>query len=159
MRREIVTLVLLLGCTGMLAAQVPDSAAVAHATPAALGVRPGRTARVAVPGEGRIAGTVTASDPDGFTLATPGGERRFPTLPDTLWTRERAVVPGMVVGGIVGAGAGVFLGLIANALCEYDCNDSPVGDAALGALVVGAGGAALGALVGAAVPRWKRRAP
>jgi hypothetical protein len=65
----------------------------------------------------------------------------------------------MIVGGIVGAGAGVLLGLFANALCEYDCNDSAAGDAALGALVVGAGGAALGALVGAAIPRWQRRAP
>jgi hypothetical protein len=159
MRRELVTLVLLLGCAGMLAAQVPDSAAGAGATPAALGVRPGRTARVAVPGEGRVAGTVTSTGQDGFTLATPGGERRFPALPDTLWTRERAVVPGIVVGGIVGAASGVLLGLFANAICEYDCNDSATGDAALGALVVGAGGAALGALIGAAIPRWKRRVP
>jgi hypothetical protein len=157
-RQLLMALLLVLGGAGMLEAQAPDSAASGGAGLAALGVRQGRTARVAVPGEGRVAGTVTATDSDGFTLATPGGQRRFPALPDTLWTRERAVAPGIVVGGIAGIGAGVFLGLIANALCEYDCG-SPAGDAALGGLVVGVGGAALGALVGAAIPRWQRRAP
>lgn len=154
MRQWLVTLVLLLGGVLGLEAQAPDTA-----TLAALGVKPGQTARVAVPGEGRVAGTVLVSGNDGFTLATPGGDRRFPALPDTLWTRERAVVPGVIAGGIAGVGAGVLLGLLVNAVCEYDCNNSPAGDAAIGALVVGAGGAALGALVGAAIPRWQRRAP
>jgi hypothetical protein len=154
----LVTVLLLLGGADMLAAQGPDPAAAGGAAPAELGVRPGRTVRVAVAGEGRLAGTVTASDGGGFTLATPGGDRRFAALPDTLWTRGRAVAQGAVVGGIVGAGAGVLLGLFGNALCEYDCGPA-AGDAALGALLVGASGAALGALVGAAIPRWQRRLP
>jgi hypothetical protein len=151
-------LLLLLGAAGAVEAQVPDSVGGAGATLGALGVRPGRTVRVAVPGGGRLAGQVTGSGDAGFTLATPGGERRFAALPDTLWTRGRAVAPGVLVGGIAGVGAGVLLGLFANAVCEYDCG-SAAGDAALGALVVGASGAALGALVGAAIPRWQRRIP
>jgi len=155
----LVTLLLLLGGADMLAAQGPDPAVARRGPrPPTLACGQGRTVRVAVAGEGRLAGTVTASDGAGFTLATPGGERRFATLPDTLWTRGRAVAQGAVVGGIVGVGAGVLLGLFGNALCEYDCGPA-AGDAALGALLVGASGAALGALVGAAIPRWQRRLP
>lgn len=149
------TLLLLLGGAGASEAQVADTLGGAGAM---LGVRPGRTVRVAMPGGGRVAGQVTASGDDGFTLATPGGERRFAALPDTLWTRGRAVVPGVLVGGIAGVGAGILLGLFANAICEYECG-SAAGSAAAGALLVGAGGAALGALVGAAIPRWQRRVP
>jgi hypothetical protein len=151
-------LLLLLGGAGASEAQVSDTLGGAGATLGALGVRPGRTVRVAMPGEGRAAGQVTVSGDDGFTLATPGGERHFAALPDTLWTRGRAVVPGVLVGGIAGVGAGILLGLFANAICEYECG-SAAGDAAAGALLVGAGGAALGALVGAAIPRWQRRFP
>jgi hypothetical protein len=154
----LVTLLLLLGGADLLAAQGLVPTAARRAVPAEFGVRPGRTVRVAVAGEGRLAGTVMASDERGFVLSTDGGDRRFAALPDTLWTRGRAVAQGAVVGGIVGVGAGVLLGLFGNAMCEYDCGPA-AGDAALGALLVGASGAALGALVGAAIPRWQRRLP
>lgn len=158
MYRMLMSLLLLLGGVGVLPAQVPDAGAADSAALAALGVRPGRTVRVTVPGDGRLAGDVTALDGGGFALALPGGARRFATLPDTLWTRERAVVPGAIVGGIAGVVGGIFVGLIGNALCEYDCG-APVGYAAAGGLLFGVGGAALGSLVGAAIPRWKRRVP
>jgi hypothetical protein len=151
-------LLLLLGGADGLSAQAPNAGTADSAALAAHGVRPGRTVRVAVPGDGRLAGDVTALDGGGFTLALPGGERRFPTLPDTLWTRGRAVVPGAIVGGIAGVVGGIFVGLIGNALCEYDCG-SPVSYAAAGGLLFGVGGAALGSLVGAAIPRWQRRVP
>lgn len=152
------SLLLLLGSAGVLSAQVPEAGAADSASLAAFGVRPGRSVRVTVAGEGRLTGDVTTVDGGGFALALPGGERRFATLPDTLWTRGRAVVPGAIVGGIAGVVGGIFVGLIGNALCEYDCG-APVGYAAAGGLLFGVGGAALGSLVGAAVPRWQRRVP
>lgn len=155
MRRTLVTLVALTIAAGTLEAQDPEAG---FAAGAALGVKPGKSVRVAVPGEGRVTGAVRTSDANGLVLQTAGGPRTFATLPDTLWTRERAIGAGAIVGGIAGIGGGIFLGLIANALCEYDCG-SPAADAAVGALVTGVAGAALGTLVGAAIPRWQRRVP
>ena len=143
---------LLLAVATRAPAQAPAS------SPDALGLRPGRTVRVAVPGEGRLSGNVTAVSGTGFSFATANGPRSFASLPDTLWTRERAVVPGAIGGGIVGIAGGILLGLVANALCEYDCGGAG-GYAIAGGLAGGAAGAALGSLVGAAVPRWKRRVP
>ena len=155
MLRTLVTLIAVTIVAGTLEAQVP---AAGFAAGAALGVKPGRTVRVAVPGEGRVSGDVRSFGTEGLVLETERGPRTFATLPDTLWTRERAIGAGAIVGGIAGIGGGIFLGLIANALCEYECG-SPVADAALGAVVTGVAGAALGTLVGAAIPRWQRRVP
>jgi hypothetical protein len=123
-----------------------------------VGIKPGRTVRVALPGEGRVSGQVQAVGSSGLTLETATGPRTLAALPDTLWTRERAVLPGTIVGGTAGVLGGVFLGLLANALCEYDCG-SAAAYAVGGGVLVGVAGAALGTLVGAAVPRWKRRLP
>jgi len=155
-RTLVILLVLcLVAGAAQVQAQAPDAASSSDAVP---GVRPGRTIQVAVPGEGRVRGQVRAADASGLVIESASGPRTFATLPDTLWTRERAVASGAVVGGIVGIGGGIFLGLVANALCEYDCG-SAAADAALGAVVTGVAGAALGTLVGAAIPRWKRRLP
>ena len=151
-RRTALALVLLCLCARALPAQAPVSGA------ATLGIRPGRTIRVAVPGEGRVTGDVTELSDGGVTLLTAAGPRRFAALPDTLWTRERALVGGAVVGGIAGVGGGILLGLVANALCEYDCGSSG-GYAVAGGLLGGVAGAALGTLVGAGIPRWQRRQP
>jgi len=153
--RTLVILLVLFPAPCVAAAQIQDSAQVASFAP---GVTPGRRIRVAIPSEGRITGDVRTAGPAGLAIETASGPRTFATLPDTLWTRERAVGAGAIVGGIAGVGGGILLGLVANALCEYECG-SAVADAALGAVVTGVAGAALGTLVGAAIPRWQRRLP
>jgi hypothetical protein len=70
------------------------------------------------------------------------------------WTRSRHTGKGALIGGVVGAVAGAFLGLFGAGL-SGDPNTSEGGAAIGGALVVGALGAGLGALVGAVIPGWK----
>jgi len=152
MRRSVIGALLLL-CS-VTAVQAQDSTR----SVAPPGVKQGHTVRLAVPGQGRVVGNVERVGSDGLTLGTASGPRTFAVLPDTLWSRERSVKQGAIVGGIAGVAGGIFLGVIANALCEYDCGSS-AGYAAAGGLLVGVGGAALGSLVGAAIPRWKRRTP
>jgi hypothetical protein len=149
--RALIVLLVSLGAAGTLSAQAGQGFAVP-------GVAPGRAVRVAVPGEGRVSGDVLRVDAAGLTLDTDAGARTFATLPDTLWTRGRAVLPGTIVGGAAGIAGGILLGLVANALCEYDCG-AEVGYAAAGGLLGGIAGAGLGALVGAGIPRWQRRLP
>ena len=152
MRRGVIGALLLL-CSATAARAQDSTRSVAPP-----GVKPGHTVRLAVPGQGRVVGDVERMGSDGLTLGTASGPRTFAVLPDTLWTRERSVKQGAIAGGIAGVAGGIFLGVIANALCEYDCGSS-AGYAAAGGLLVGVGGAALGSLVGAAIPRWKRRTP
>jgi hypothetical protein len=73
-----------------------------------------------------------------------------------VWVRGRHTKTGAIVGGIGGLGLGLFVGYIANALCETD----DCGDAYLlaPALFIPAG-ALVGAAIGAAIPNWRRIIP
>jgi len=54
---------------------------------------------------------------------------------------------------VIGAGVGGFFGLIATALCEYDCS-SPAAGLAIGGLIGAGLGGGTGMIIGAAIPRW-----
>ena len=71
---------------------------------------------------------------------------------DTLWERRTASKTGALVGGLLGAGIGVF---VATQAVEKGETPSPdyVGLFAIGGAV---GGGLLGALVGRAFPKWHR---
>jgi len=81
---------------------------------------------------------------------------------DRAWIRQRATRKGMRIGALVGApvGAvfGTFLVWFVDALCEGSCNGVSAGELALGAVGLGAfglvSGGAIGATIGASVPRW-----
>lgn len=156
--RWLAALPLLLGLSlqttaASLAAQHPDSLARALRA-----IPPSRTVRLATP-TATLLGQLRLVDSDVVTVERDGLTRRLRLNEITaVWVRGRHTVPGAIVGGAVGLGAGLFLGALAKGLCEYDCADGVTPYLYLGALG-SAAGAGLGAIVGAAIPKWRRWAP
>ena len=75
-----------------------------------------------------------------------------------LAVRGRHTRTGAIVGGVIGAGFGTFVAIIANALCETDsCRGA--GPFLIAIPAFGSGGALVGAAVGSAFPKWKRVYP
>jgi len=73
-----------------------------------------------------------------------------------VWVRGRHTKTGAIVGGVGGLGLGLFIGYIANALCETDnCGNAYL---LAPALFIPAG-ALVGAAIGAAIPNWRRIIP
>lgn len=115
---------------------------------------------------GVVEGTLTRVDGDGLVLG-PDPHVYGLAAVDTLWVRGRATRKGALIGGIAGGvGGGLFggfLGLVSEALCEYECPDGDflhyAGWVAGTGLVGTIGGAGLGALIGSAFPRWHRKYP
>ena len=90
-------------------------------------------------------------------------DRAVPThLIDDIWLRQRATRTGAKWGAIIGAPAGAAFGsfvlLLVSALCESDCSDYGTGEAVVGALAFTTAGlvagGALGAVIGAGIPKW-----
>jgi len=73
-----------------------------------------------------------------------------------VWVRGRHTKAGAIVGGVGGLGLGLFVGYVANALCETD--DCGRAYLLAPALFIPAG-ALVGAAVGAAIPNWRRIIP
>jgi hypothetical protein len=118
---------------------------------------PGSAIRVAAGGllsEGRLGISTDAS----ITIIQPGTTRSIILAGvERIWTRSRATGLGAIVGGIAGAALGLWYALAIREVCEAGC-DSP-GFYVGVPLIFGAGGAGLGALIGAAIPRWRLRFP
>jgi hypothetical protein len=120
-------------------------------------LKPDRFVRIQVPDLGRVQGRVGGLTGSDLVLQDEGNSRRVQLAAvDTLWIRGRATKTGAIIGAVLGIGAGVFLGALGEALCEYDCNHNYV---LSGALIVGAMGGAAGAVIGTAIPRWRRVFP
>ena len=120
-------------------------------------LRPDRFVRIQLPEIGRIQGRVGFRTESEMVLQMDEKNRTVSLgSVDTLWVRGRRTKTGAIIGGLLGIGGGIFLGAIANALCEYDCGGNYiVGGAAFGAV---SGGVA-GAIIGTAIPRWRRVFP
>ena len=110
--------------------------------------------------QARFTGRLLSAERGVATLDTGQGTRVVALQGiDTVWVRNRAWKAGAIVGGAMGMVAlGVFTGLVVHATCETsDCGTAA---AALAGGGIGlAGGALLGAAIGAAFPRWSRRFP
>lgn len=132
----------------------PDSATFAAL--ARLG--PGKRVRLHSRDLGRLEGRVVASSPATLTLNAGDQPTEVPVATvDSLWVRGTAAKAGAIVGAIPGAVAGVLMGVIANDLgCKDDGGDPCPEAIPLLAALGAAGGGLLGALVGAAIPRWRR---
>ncbi len=106
--------------------------------------------------EGRYAGTADA----GLALSTDSGivHARLDEI-DRLWTQGRSTAKGALIGGVAGLVIGATYGAL---ISEVTCAESSCTTLGLAAAVGGvgaAGGAAVGALVGLAIPSWKLRFP
>lgn len=136
------------------AAQVPEPASTRLG--ALQSLRDSAWIRVADVAHGRREARLLAQGSGEVVLDLGPRPLRIPaTSIDTVWERRTASRTGALVGGLLGAGLGV---LIATQTAEK--GETPPAD---WVLVIGAGGAAggglLGALVGTAFPRWDRRYP
>lgn len=127
------------------------------------GVRPGRQLRVDVLRLGRLHGRLVAADSTTLTLARGQSTIAVPLSEvDRLWVRDRATGKGALIGAGVGVAAGIVGGfLIGSIACEpVDGDDcTALGVAATAGFLGGAGGAALGAGIGLAIPIWRLRFP
>ncbi|MEP7326137.1 MAG: hypothetical protein ABI836_09335 [Gemmatimonadota bacterium] len=134
----------LLGAGSAAQAQRPDSISLAR-------LRPTQFVRVETPVMGRVQGRL-AGNSDGELRLVNGDEHIIPVKDiQRAWVRGRHTKTGAIVGGLLGAGGGLLLGLLADELCEY-CTHSAVVPVTLVGLGIGAG---LGAIIGAAIPHWK----
>ena len=78
-----------------------------------------------------------------------------------MWIRKSNVRRGAVIGGLIGATTLTALGIVlVNGLCDVDsCADDYPTVVVAGLSIGGAGGALLGAGVGALTPGWRRLFP
>jgi len=126
-------------------------------------LKPGQLLRVEGARLGRLEGRFVAVDASTLTLtrdSTPT-EIRLPDV-ERLWVRGRATGRGALIGAGIGIVAGAAYGLLIGSIaCEPvdggDCTSAEV--AAVMGLLGGAGGAAVGAGVGYAIPIWRLRFP
>lgn len=149
--RPIAFVALLVVATSVRAQEAPASPAV-----------PGATARVTVPPNQRVVGTIVSIDADTLVLAQQRTTLRLPTSsvrkleiadghahrPSTLIGAGLGAVVGGVLGGAVGAGS------------SRSPNAQYVGTmdgAAQGVVIGAAAGALLGGWVGYHRPRWRWR--
>lgn len=80
---------------------------------------------------------------------------------ERLWVRGRGTKTGAVIGTLAGTVIGAAWGLfIGEVICGGpDCQANTAHAVLVFGLVGGGGGAALGALIGLAVPKWHQRFP
>jgi hypothetical protein len=105
----------------------------------------------------RVQGRFDGLSPTGIRVSFDGsGETVDLNQLTAVWVRGRHTKTGAIIGGVGGLGLGLFIGYIANALCETD----DCGSAYLlaPALFIPAG-ALVGAAIGAAIPNWRRIIP
>ena len=105
----------------------------------------------------RVQGRFDGLSPTGIRVSFDGsGETVDLNHLTAVWVRGRHTKTGAIIGGVGGLGLGLFVGYIANALCETD----DCGSAYLlaPALFIPAG-ALVGAAIGAAIPNWRRIIP
>jgi hypothetical protein len=111
--------------------------------------------RLAGPDIGRRQGRVAEHSATEIVLTSDAQPLRLPaTAVDTVWTRGRSTVAGLIVGAIVFGALGAVAG---TALGEENAGSgrNVLSLAGMGAV----GGAAFGGAVGSLIPRWQRQFP
>jgi hypothetical protein len=119
---------------------------------------PGQVVRVTTAGQGRVAGRIVEIETGPRLLRLEGIETPLaPGRIDSLWVRGRATKTGLIVGAAVGSVSAFGLAAwICSAVSEGNGCDAWGNVAAIG-LGGAAGGALLGAAVGSAIPKWRSR--
>lgn len=148
-----VTLIAVPASVGAQATRIDTQAA----SEALARLHPESVVRIEAQGGRRIQGRFDGVSPTGIRVSFDGsGESVDLDQLTAVWVRGRHTKTGAILGGVGGLGLGLFVGYIANALCETD----DCGSAYLlaPALFIPAG-ALVGAAIGAAVPNWRRIIP
>ena len=150
-------------CALLVAVHLPTPAvaqgASAKRDSAVTRLETGQQIRITAEGMARLVGNAGVVSHDTLDFAQDDMVRRIPIQAiDTLWTRGRATSTGAIIGGVTGAVLGMLAGAVGAGLCEYDCSSTGGAVAVVGAIGAVAG-TGLGALIGAAIPKWKRRFP
>jgi len=144
-------------------AQEPDTLSAVQRTGSALArLRVGQWARIRTRGDGFVQGWISKS-PDLVTLRSADGPTiEVPTSSvDSLWVKggTHAGRGALIGGAVAGIGLGALFAAVAadaNSRGSGDpCPCDPGGLFAVGLVIGGAGGALVGALIGAAVPQWQ----
>jgi hypothetical protein len=109
--------------------------------------------RVSRPEQGRREARLLRHTATELVLDVGQSPLRIPaTSIDTLWERRTASKTAALIGGLLGAGAGI---LVATQAVEKG-ETAPVDYVGLFAVGGAVGGGLLGALVGRAIPKWHR---
>jgi hypothetical protein len=140
-----------------LQAQAPGSRdSVAWAALSRL--RPGSGVRVHTAELGRLEGRFLSLTDAAVTVGHAPADTRVALAGiDSLWQRGSAWKTGAIVGGIVGTLLGAATVYVAAS--SEDFSDTPPLVFAAAVAIPMAGGALLGAGVGALIPTWRRRKP
>ena len=152
-------LLLLVGVPRLVAAQQPDPPTTAALALRLRTLHAGAVVRLAARPHPRRIGAFGGLRGDTLYFAHDPGTEAIPLgAIDTLWTRGRRTGSGVLIGAVVLA---VPTAILANALCGLgeggttECGSA----AAAGAVLGGAVGAGLGALIGHSIRVWVRRYP
>jgi hypothetical protein len=149
---------------GITAAGIPASAAAQStridtqaAAEALARLHPESVLRIDAQGGRRVQGRFDGLSQASIRVSFDGsGESVDLDQLTAVWVRGRHTKTGAIVGGVGGLGLGLFIGYVANALCETgDCGRAYL---LAPALFIPAG-ALVGAAIGAAIPNWRRIIP
>jgi hypothetical protein len=143
-----------------LSGLLPAGVAAQTTTSVLRSLCPGADLQVQVARMSHAYGHCSAPTDSTVTLASAGADRsvRIADI-EAIWVREPATGDGAIVGGLIGFAAGAAMAvLLERGMCDTpDCGT--VSTAIRGGIVVGLGGAALGAIVGSVSRTWSRRFP
>jgi len=142
-------------------AQEPDPLTPAQRASLALArLGAGKRVRIATRDGEFVEGSVIATSSNLVTLRTDGTLMELPaSRVDSLWVGGSHAGTGALIGGAVvgiGLGAGVQVFSQGRKGCDPGCGARPFFK---GLLIGGAGGALIGWLIGAVLPKWQLRAP
>jgi len=120
-------------------------------------LHPESMVRIEAQGGRRVQGRFEALSPTSIRVSFDGSRESVDLNHLTaVWVRGRRTKTGAIIGGAAGLALGLYLGYIANALCETDdCGGAYV---LAPALFIPAG-ALVGGVIGAAIPNWRRIIP
>lgn len=118
-------------------------------------LRVGDAVRVQMSDDRIFHGTVARLGPD--ALQVERGDKTYVVAPSSIeatWFKARSIGTGARVGGIVGGTVGLLYGGLFALMCSGE-GDGCAMVVPVMALVGGLGGAAVGGILGSAVPRWR----
>ncbi|MGH9892124.1 MAG: hypothetical protein ACREA0_09115 [bacterium] len=91
---------------------------------------------------------------DSLVLSTEGSSVVLAQTIDSLWVKGHATSTGAIVGATIAAVGSV---VVSAAVCKSIREDFPCGESGKAITASIAGGAALGAVIGSVVPKWRLR--